>query len=88
MFGCASRSDPTRSCLSISEQGARYLDREGRDWSVRLGAVNAESRDDALEGTAQLSALRAGETKQLKVSFRAGSKIPSVPERESPYFTK
>jgi hypothetical protein len=88
LFGCVSRSDPTRSCLSISEQGARYLDREGREWSVQLGAFNAKSRDDALEGTAQLSAWRAGEAKQLEVSFRAGTKIPSVPERESPYFTK
>ncbi len=88
LFGCASRSDPARSCLAISEQGAHYLDREGRDWSLQLGAVNAKSHDDELEGTAQLSARRAGETKQLKVSFRAGTKIPAVPERESPYFTK
>jgi hypothetical protein len=88
LFGCESRSDPNRSCLAISEQGARYLDREGRAWSVQLGATNAKSHDDALEGTAQLSARREGETKRLKISFRAGTKIPAVPERESPYFTR
>lgn len=86
LFGCASRSDAARSCLSIAEQTARYLDREGREWSLELGIVNATLRGDALEGTAQLTARRAHEVKQLKISFRAGTKIPAVPERESPYF--
>jgi hypothetical protein len=88
LFGCVSRSDPARSCLAISEQGAHYFDREGRDWSLRLVAVDAKSSDDALEGTAQLSARRDSEAKPLKISFRVGTKIPAVPEGESPYFTK
>lgn len=88
LFGCVSRSDPTRACVAISEQGAHYLDREGSVWSLQLGAVDAQLRADVLEGAAQLSARRDGQAKQLKVSFRAGTKIPAVPERESPYFTK
>jgi hypothetical protein len=61
---------------------------EGREWSLKLGTVNATSQGDAIEGTAQLTARRAAEAKQLEVSFRAGTKIPAVPEHESPYFTK
>jgi hypothetical protein len=53
-----------------------------------VGTVNATTRGDALEGTAQLTARRASEVKQLKISFLAGTKIPAVPERESSFFTK
>lgn len=75
-----------KSCAKAA--AARYLDREGRAWNLKVSAVDAMSRDDAIEGTAQLSARREGEAKQLEISFRAGTKIPAVPERESPYFTK
>jgi hypothetical protein len=40
-----------------------------------VGTVNATTRVDALEGTAQLTARRASEVKQLKISFLAGTKI-------------
>ena len=56
--------------------------------TVVVGVEGTESSDDALEGTAQLSARRGGETKRLQVSFRVGTKIAAVPEHESPYFTQ
>lgn len=86
LFGCVARNEPHKACISVSEQSAQYLDRDGTPWRLQVANVRTTTRGDTLEGTASFTARRERITKNLRVRFRVGTRIPAVPEEQSPYF--